>query len=156
MRKKLIIGLMGVSLLFLAACASGASSQPEQLDPKVQLTMEADGRTVVRIGVCNVSTEDFAGDRYFAGQVNVFDKNDCLVEGAKVEQLGPVPSHQTVFPLEIRTALPQGNYRLAYSTSSYGFAIEHFSIVEQDGARYLKADSLLVCPQTDFTIVTGN
>jgi hypothetical protein len=140
----------------LAACASGASSQAAQLNPKVQLTMEADGRTVVRVGACNVSTEDFAGDMYFAGQVNVFDKNDCLVEGAKVEQLGPVPAHQTVFPLEIRTALPQGSYRLAYNTSSYGFAIAHFSIVEQEGARYLKANPQLVCPQTDFTIVTGD
>jgi len=155
-RRGLIMGLMGVSLLVLAACASGMSSQSAQLDPKLQLTMEADGRTIVRVGACNVSTEDFAGDRYFAGQVNVFDTNDCLVEGVKVEQLGPVASHQTVFPLEIRTSLPQGNYRLAYSTSVYGFAIEHFSIVEQDGARYLKANPQLVCPQTDFTIVTGD
>jgi hypothetical protein len=155
-RKKLMIGLMGVSLLVLAACASGASRQAAQLEPQVQLTMEADGRTVVRVGACNISTEDFAGDLYFAGQVNVFDKNDCLVEGATVEQLGPVASHQTVFPLEIRTALPQGNYRLAYNTSSYGFAIAHFSVVEQDGARYLKAHPQLVYPQTDFTMVTGD
>ncbi len=156
MRKTLMIGSIGVLLLVLAACASGASSQSAQLDPKVQLTMEADGRTVVRVGACNVSTEDFAGDRYFAGKVSVFDKNDCLVEDAKVEELGPVASHQTVFPLEIRTALPQGNYRLAYNTSSYGFAIAHFSIVEQKGARYLKANPQLVCPQTDFTITTGD
>ena len=147
---------MSVSLLVLAACASGASSQPAQLDPKVQLTMEADGRTVVRVGACNVSTEDFAGDMYFAGQVNVFDTNDCLVGGAKEEQLGPVASHEAVFPLEIRTPLPQGNYRLAYNTSSYGFAIVHFSVVERDGKRYLKANPQLVYPQTGFTIVTGN
>jgi hypothetical protein len=118
--------------------------------------MEADGRTVVRVGACNVSTEDFGGDMYFAGEVNVFDTNDCLVEGAKVEQLGPVASHETVFPLEIRTALPQGNYRVAYNTSSYGFAIVHFSVVEREGTRYLKANPHLVSPQTDFTIVTGN
>jgi hypothetical protein len=118
--------------------------------------MEADGRTVVRVGACNVSTEDFGGDMYFAGEVNVFDTNDCLVEGAKVEQLGPVASHETVFPLEIRTALPQGNYRVAYNTSSYGFAIVHFSVVEREGTRYLKANPQLVSPQTDFTIVTGN
>jgi hypothetical protein len=147
---------MGVLLLVLAACASGASNQPAQLDPEVQLTMEADGRTVVRVGACNISTEDFAGDKYFAGQVSVFDKNDCLVECAKVERLGPVASQETVFPLEIGTALPQGNYRLAYSTSSYGFVGANFSVVEQDGARYLKAKPQLICPQTDLTIVTGD
>jgi hypothetical protein len=147
---------MGVSLLVLAACASGASSQAAQLDPKVQLTMEADGRTVVRVGACNVSTEDFAGDMYFAGEVSVFDENDYLVECARLERMGRVASHETVFPLEIRTALPQGYYRLAYNTSTYGFAVAHFSIVEQDGARYLKANPQLICPQTDFTIVTGD
>ena len=156
MRKKLMVRLMAVSLLVLAACASGMSSQPAQLDPRVQLTMEADGRTVVRVGACNVSTEDFAGDMYFAGQVNLFDGNDCLLDSAKLEQLGPVPAHQTVFPLEIKTPLPQGNYRLAYSTPGYGFAIVHFSIVEQDGALYLKVNPHLVSPQTDFTIVTGD
>jgi hypothetical protein len=155
-QKKVMIGLLGVLLLVLAACASGASSPAARLDPKVQLTMEADGRTVVRVGACNVNTEDFAGDRYFEGQVNVFDENDCLVEGAKVQRFGPVASHQTVFPLEIRTALPQGSYRLTYNTSSYGFAITYFSVVEQDGARYLKANSRWVCPKTDFTIVTGD
>ena len=54
------------------------------------------------------------------------------------------------------TSLEVSNYRWAYNTSSYGFAVAHFSVVEQDGARYLKANPQLVYPQTDSTIVTGD
>jgi hypothetical protein len=118
--------------------------------------MEADGRTVVRVGACNVSTEDFAGDKYFEGQVKLFNEDDYLMECAKIQQLVPVASHEAVFPLEIRTVLPQGDYRLTYSTSVYGLAITHFSIVEQDGVQYLRANHQLVCPQTDFTIATAD
>ncbi len=156
MREKLVIGLLGVSLLVLTACASGAANPSELLDPKVQLTMEADGRTVVRVGVCNRGARDFAGDKYFAGQVTLFDENEYLVECATVEQLGPVASSETVFPLEIKTTLPPGTYRLAYSTSSFLTTDARFTIVEQDGARYLKAMPWLISPQTDFTITEAN
>jgi hypothetical protein len=118
--------------------------------------MEADGRTVVRVGVCNRGAQDFSGDKYFAGQVSLFDENEHLVECATLEQLGPVASHQTVFPLEIRTALPPGNYRLAYSTASFLTTDARFSVVDQGGARYLKAMPGLISPQTDFTLVEGN
>jgi hypothetical protein len=134
------------------ACASEISSPAELLDPAVQLTMEADGRTVVRVGVCNTGPQDFAGDKYFAGLVSLFDENEYLVECATLEQLGPVASHETVFPLEIKTTLPPGSYRLAYSTSSFLTTGARFTIVEQGGARYLKATPQLISPQTDFTI----
>lgn len=156
MQTKLLIGVIGISLLALVGCASGASSPTEQLDPKVQLTMEADGRTVVRVGVCNRGAQDFAGDKYFAGQVSVFDEDEYLVECATVEQLGPVAAHETVFPLELKTALPPGNYRLAYSTSAFLSADARFTIEEQGGTRYLKATPWLISPQTDYTIVEGN
>jgi hypothetical protein len=151
-----MVGLMGVSLLVLIACASEGSGSADLLDPKVQLTMEADGRTVVRIGVCNTGTQDFAGDKYFAGQVSLFDENEHLVECATLEQLGPVASRETVFPLELKAALPAGSYRLAYSTASFLTADARFTIVEQGGARYLKATPQLISPQTDFTIVEGD
>jgi hypothetical protein len=145
-----------VSLVVLAACATGAENPSELLDPKVQLTMEADGRTVVRVGVCNRGAQDFAGDKYFAGRVSLFDENECLVECATVEQLGPVASHETVFPLELKTTLPPGNYRLAYSTSAFLTADARFSVVDQGGTRYLKAMPGLISPQTDFTLVESN
>ena len=156
MQEKLVFGLLGVSLLFLTACGSGAANPSELLDPKVQLTMEADGRTVIRVGVCNRGAQDFVGDRYFAGQVSLFDENEHLVECATVEQLGPVASHQTVFPLELKTLLPPGNYRLAYSTSAFLTADARFTIEELGGTRYLKATPWLISPQTDYTLVEGN
>jgi hypothetical protein len=118
--------------------------------------MEADGRTVIRGGACNNSAKGFAGDKCSSRQVSLFDGNGYLVEGARLEQLGSVVSHEAVFPLKIRRALPKGDYHLAYCTSNDGFAVVQSSIVEQDGARYLKTNPDLVCPQTDFTIVTAD
>jgi hypothetical protein len=143
--------LVAAMLVLLVACARDRSMQ---LDPSVQLTMQEDGRTVVRVGACNAGEADFAGDDCFSGQVSLFDQYECLRWEAQIEQLGPVASHEAAYPLEIQASLPPGDYRLAYSTAGYGSAIEYFAIVERDGVRYLEAEPELVGPQTEYTIVT--
>jgi len=146
MNKSLFRLLSVLCLLTLAACASSTSYGEAYVYPEVQLTMTAEGDTVVRFGVCNIGSADFVGDTNFAGELCLYDETETLLRRRTVESLGPVAAQETVLPGQLAVDLLPGRYHLTYYTETCGFTQADFYVTQQDGVRCLRTPLLLESP----------
>jgi hypothetical protein len=135
MKTKLLIPSLVVGLLLLAACTrfSAQTPQTDQLNFKVQLGINADAETVAQLGVDNVGTEKFPGDKAFNGEMELRDESGNLQASAQVLPLAPLAPGETEFPLEWTGKLAPGRYQLTWGAPAYGSAVVDFTIVEHDG-----------------------
>lgn len=135
MKTKLLIPSLVVGLLLLAACTrfSAQTPQADQLNFKVQLGINADAETVAQLGVDNVGTEKFPGDKAFNGEMVLRDESGNLQASAQVLPLAPLAPGETEFPLEWTGKLAPGRYQLTWGAPAYGSTVVDFTIVEHDG-----------------------
>ena len=122
-----------IALVAVAGCARAPEPMPK-LTFEVQLHVDAEGQTVVELGLHNTGEGDFAGDEDFCGVMEIRHE-----EGTPRARMDVLHLNQQLAPGEAvefercMLKLAPGAYNLVWGAPAYGSTVVDFSIVERHG-----------------------
>jgi hypothetical protein len=144
-----------VAVFLLSACSGTDTPTPPAPDlvMKPELSMEAGGEMVLRLGVNNAGDATFPGSEVFDAVITIVDGQGEVRKETRLEQMNPVPSGQTLYPSEERIRLKPGDYTFTWATPGYTTVTFDFKVVERDGDQVLQAPIDYLNPFTEYTEV---
>ena len=114
--------------------------------------MSAEGETVIRFGVCNIGSADYAGDPNFHGELYLFDETQTLLTRRTVESLGPVVAQETALPGQLTANLLPGEVSPDLLHEYLGLRRGGL-LCRRAGWGALSQDSTTTRPLSDLTVI---
>ncbi len=150
MKRSLLVGIL-IALL-LAGCGQMAQETIEKdLELKIKMTMQAEGKLDISAGLHNPRKVDYQGTESFNGLLEVLNEAGEVRTSGETYSFSPLAGGETSYPLTYQLTLDPGTYTVRYSALGKEPLEVQFEILDKDGTLYLRAPGDVIDPFTEYT-----
>lgn len=150
MKRFLLLGVL-VALLLTGCGQIAQESIEKDLELKIKMTMQAEGRVDISVGLHNPRKGDYQGSETFLGIMEVIDGIDQIQVSSDTYTYGKLAGGETSYPLTMKLTLAPGKYTARYSALGKEPLEVQFQILDKDGTLYLRAPGDVIDPFTEYT-----